>query len=169
MAIDTRAVRRPVVSVIESESLTTELISGMARRTAFEFSDQLAPLGLTPAQFAVIDFLFTSGGSATQAEIARSVGVEQPTMAATLRRMERDDLIVRVADPSDGRQSFVSPTPAVRRKRSKLTAAHHRVELVMLSALDDSEKLELRRLLVKVQSGTSTVRPRQPGRPAQLA
>ncbi len=164
MAIDTRAVRRPVVSVIESESLTTELISQLARRTAFEFSDQLAPLGLTPAQFAVIDFLFTSGGSATQAEIARSVGVEQPTMAATLRRMERDNLIVRVADPSDGRQSFVSPAQAVKRKRSKLTAAHYRVELTMLSALDDSEKAELRRLLVKMQNVISVARPRQPSR-----
>lgn len=154
MAIDTRVARRSMVSVVESEGLTTELISQLARRTAFEFSDQLAPLGLTPAQFAVIDFLFTSGGSATQAEIARSVGVEQPTMAATLRRMERDNLIVRVADPSDGRQSFVSPTPTVKRKRAKLTAAHHRVELTMLSALDDLEKIELRRLLVKMQGNS---------------
>ncbi|QNK82136.1 MarR family winged helix-turn-helix transcriptional regulator [Nakamurella sp. PAMC28650] len=164
MATDTRTARRPAASVVDSDGLTTELISQLARRTAFEFSDQLAPLGLTPAQFAVIDFLFTSGGSATQAEIARSVGVEQPTMAATLRRMERDNLIVRVADPSDGRQSFVSPTPAVKRKRTKLTAAHHRVELTMLSSLDESEKRELRRLLVKMQSVNSVVRPRQPTR-----
>jgi MarR family transcriptional regulator for hemolysin len=161
MAIDTRTVKHPAVSVVEAQGLTTELISQLARRTSFEFSDQLAPLGLTPAQFAVIDFLFASGGSATQAEIARSVGVEQPTMAATLRRMERDNLIVRVADPSDGRQSFVSPTQAVKRKRAKLTAAHHRVELTMLSALEDAEKAELRRLLVKMQSAKSPVRLRQ--------
>lgn len=164
MAIDTRAVRRSAVSAVESESLTIELIAQLARRSAFEFSDQLAPLGLTPAQFAVIDFLFGSGGSATQAEIARSVGVEQPTMAATLRRMERDNLIVRVADPSDGRQSFVSPTPTVKRKRTKLTEAHHRVELTMLAALDDAEKLQLRKLLAKMQGINAVVRPRQPSR-----
>lgn len=158
MAIDTRVARRPTVPLVESEGLIIERISQLARRTAFEFSDQLAPLGLTPAQFAVIDFLFASGGSATQAEIARSVGVEQPTMAATLRRMERDNLIVRVADPSDGRQSFVSPTPAVKRKRAKYTAAHQRVELTMLSALDDPEKIELRRLLVKMQGQKVTHR-----------
>jgi len=158
MSIDTRTARRPGDTQIESEGLTTEIISALARRTAFEFASQLAPLGLTPAQFAVIDFLFNSGGSATQADIARAVGVEQPTMASTLRRMERDSLIVRVADPSDGRQSFVSPTAAVKRKKVKLAAAHHRVEHTMLSSLDESEQIELRRLLAKIQGSTALVR-----------
>lgn len=163
MAMDTRA-RRALETTVEADDLTTEVLTALARRTSFEFAGQLAPLGLTPAQFSVIDFLFTSGGSSTQAEIARSVGVEQPTMAATLRRMERDNLIVRVADPSDGRQSFVSPTTAVKRKRAKLLAAHHRVEATMLSALDESERLELHRLLSKIQGATSVVRPRTTSR-----
>ncbi len=139
--------------------MATEMIGQLARRASFEFAAQLAPLGVTPAQFAVIDFLFSNGGSATQADIARSVGVEQPTMAATLRRMERDNLIVRVADPSDGRQSFVSPTPAVKRKRARLTAAHQRAEVTMLTSLSESEQSELKRLLAKMQT-IATERPR---------
>ena len=152
MATDTRTARRSAEPLAAADGLTTEMITQLARRTAFEFGGQLAPLGLTPAQFAVIDFLFTNGGSATQAEIARSVGVEQPTMAATLRRMERDNLIVRVADPSDGRQSFVSPTPAVKRKRARLAAAHQRVEVNMLASLSSSEQAELKRLLQKMHA-----------------
>jgi len=136
----------------DPDALTTELISQLARRTSAEFATQLAPLGMTPAQFAVVDFLVSNGGSATQADIARSVGVEQPTMAATLRRMERDNLIVRVADPSDGRQSFVSPTPAVKRKHARLTAAHERVEVNMLAALNHAEQVDLKRLLLKMQT-----------------
>lgn len=134
------------------DGLATELISQLARRTGAEFADQLAPLGLTPAQFAVVDFLVNTGGSATQADIARSVGVEQPTMAATLRRMERDNLIVRVPDPADGRQSFVSPTPAVKRRRARMTAAHERVEFNMLVSLSHVEQAELKRLLRKMLS-----------------
>jgi DNA-binding MarR family transcriptional regulator len=154
MATDTRKSRRKVEPQVDSDSdeLATELISQLARRTSAEFAGQLAPLGLTPAQFAVVDFLVNNGGSATQADIARSVGVEQPTMAATLRRMERDNLIVRVADPSDGRQSFVSPTPAVKRKRARLTAAHARVEVNMLASLNHGEQAELKRLLQKIQA-----------------
>jgi len=154
MATDTHKRRR--ASELQADGnkgvLATELISQLARRASAEFAGQLAPLGLTPAQFAVVDFLVKNGDSATQAEIARSVGVEQPTMAATLRRMERDNLIVRVPDPSDGRQSFVSPTTAVKRKRSRLAAAHERAEVNVLSSLNRSEQAELKRLLNKLQS-----------------
>ncbi|MET3805858.1 DNA-binding MarR family transcriptional regulator [Nakamurella sp. UYEF19] len=153
MAVTTRAARRSAEPQADAADMAMELMAQLARRTAFEFASQLAPLGLTPAQFAVIDFLFGSGGSATQADIARSVGVEQPTMAATLRRMERDGLIARVADPSDGRQSFVSPTPAVKRKKARLAAAHQRVEATMMAALNVAEQAELKRLLGKVQAG----------------
>ena len=149
----------------DSGPLVIDLISALSRRGSFEFAAQLASLGATPAQFAVIDFLFGNGGSATQADIARSVGVEQPTMAATLRRMERDNLIVRVADPSDGRQSFVSPTPAVKRKRSRLAAAHQRAELTMLSPLSTSEQAELKRILLKMQD-IAAERPRLSNRSA---
>ncbi len=154
MATETRKSRRMAEPGVESDfdGLATELISQLARRTGAEFADQLAPLGLTPAQFAVVDFLVNTGGSATQADIARSVGVEQPTMAATLRRMERDNLIVRVPDPADGRQSFVSPTPAVKRRRARMTAAHERVEFNMLVSLSHVEQAELKRLLRKMLS-----------------
>ncbi len=166
MVSDTRGTRRSAESSVASDGLATEMISQLARRTSFEFGSQLAPLGFTPAQFAVIDFLFNNGGSATQADIARSVGVEQPTMAATLRRMERDNLIVRVADPSDGRQSFVSPTPAVKRKRSRLAASRDRVEVTMLAPLDEAERAQLKTLLGKLQAAPAGPRPRVSGRPA---
>lgn len=51
------------------------------------------------------------GGSLTQKELVRHASVEQPTMAATLGRMERDGLIVRTPDPKDGRSSRVALTP----------------------------------------------------------
>ncbi|WP_163773899.1 MarR family winged helix-turn-helix transcriptional regulator, partial [Proteus mirabilis] len=41
-------------------------------------------------------------------ELARLAGVEQPSMAQLLARMERDGLIRREPDPSDGRSSLVS-------------------------------------------------------------
>ena len=152
MTTSTRTPRRAAEPVPDTGGFAMELVAQLARRASFEFAAQLAPLGVTPAQFAVIDFLFGNGGSATQAEIARSVGVEQPTMAATLRRMERDSLIVRVADPSDGRQSFVSPTPAVKRKRSRLAAAQERAEVAVLAPLNHGDQAELKRLLVKMQA-----------------
>jgi MarR family transcriptional regulator for hemolysin len=49
-------------------------------------------------------------GPATQAELARSAEIEQLTMALTLRRMERDGIIYRVPDETDGRRAIVHLT-----------------------------------------------------------
>ena len=59
----------------------------------------------------------------TQKELARLAAIEQPTMAATLARMERDGLIERRADPDDGRSSLVSLSAKARRKAELVTQA----------------------------------------------
>jgi MarR family transcriptional regulator, transcriptional regulator for hemolysin len=61
--------------------------------------------GPMPVFFALQD-----GGALSQKELAQLAAVEQPTMAATLNRMERDGLIMRTPDPKDGRSARVSLT-----------------------------------------------------------
>lgn len=62
--------------------------------------------GPMPVFFALQD-----GRSMTQKALAQLAAVEQPTMANTLSRMERDGLIVRTPDPNDRRSALVSLTP----------------------------------------------------------
>ena len=59
--------------------------------------------GQMPVFLALMD-----GNAYTQTELARIAAVEQPTMANTLARMERDGLIARTPDPADRRSSLVS-------------------------------------------------------------
>ena len=47
----------------------------------------------------------------SQKALAEAAAVEQPTIAATLSRMERDGLIERNPDPSDRRSALISLTP----------------------------------------------------------
>lgn len=56
-------------------------------------------------------FALQGGKALTQKELAVSATVEQPTMANTLARMERDGLIQRRPDPDDRRSALVSLTP----------------------------------------------------------
>lgn len=56
-------------------------------------------------------FALQGGKALTQKELAISATVEQPTMANTLARMERDGLIQRRPDPNDKRSALVSLTP----------------------------------------------------------
>lgn len=56
-------------------------------------------------------FALQAGGAMTQKELAQLAAVEQPTMANTLNRMERDGLVLRTPDPNDRRSARVSLTP----------------------------------------------------------
>ena len=71
--------------------------------------EALGNLGVAPGQFAPLVMLFEKDGL-TQAELCRRINVEQPTMANTLDRMERDDLVRRQPDPADRRRATVHLT-----------------------------------------------------------
>lgn len=68
----------------------------------------------------------------TQSALARAILIEQPTMAATLARMERDGLIERHAGPADGRSSLIRLTPAAVAKfpavRAVLARGHEEMQ-----------------------------------------
>jgi DNA-binding MarR family transcriptional regulator len=61
--------------------------------------------GPMPVFFALQD-----GRAMTQKALAQLAAVEQPTMANTLSRMERDGLVQRTPDPNDRRSAQVSLT-----------------------------------------------------------
>ena len=77
---------------------------------------RLVPHGVAPGQLAVLQRLW-QGDGLTQAELARAVRVEQPTMARTLDRMARDGLIERVPSREDRRAFNVRLTLHGRRCR----------------------------------------------------
>lgn len=86
------------------------LVSVAARGFARLSEARLKPLGFAVGTVPVLVAL--KGGHAdTQAELARLLRVGQPPMAQMLARMERDRLIERRADPSDGRSRKVALTP----------------------------------------------------------
>jgi DNA-binding MarR family transcriptional regulator len=79
--------------------------------------DVLGDLGVAPGQFAPLVMLFEQDGL-TQAELCRRINVEQPTMANTLDRMERDGLIKRQPDPKDRRRATVHLTERANEMRN---------------------------------------------------
>lgn len=83
--------------------------------------------GTMPVFFALID-----GGAQTQSELARWAAVEQPTMANTLSRMDRDGLIVREPAPDDKRSAQVRLTPlGLERAKVALSAAIETNEMAL--------------------------------------
>lgn len=68
---------------------------------------QEAGAGLSPSQTAALSTI-DRRGPLTPSELAGHERVQRPTVARLLARLEEDGLIVRAADPADGRSSLIS-------------------------------------------------------------
>src|SRR5436305_11329222 len=66
-------------------------------------------MGLTPARASALSIL-VFGGPSTLTALARAEQVAAPTITRLVLGMERDGLVRRAADDSDGRVVWVHPT-----------------------------------------------------------
>ena len=110
----------------------------LARLLAQALRERIEPLGVVPGQFAQLLALYEQDGL-TQAELCGRVQIEQPTMANTLARMQRDGLIERVPDPGDGRRSLVMLTPRARELQDQLVDAARVVNATATRGLDEQQ------------------------------
>ncbi|WP_437518154.1 MarR family winged helix-turn-helix transcriptional regulator [Sorangium sp. So ce1099] len=113
------------------ESAPTFWINHASRSLMRHFEEQLRPLGFGMAYLPVIIAL-EENGPLLQRDLLERARVEQPTMAALLARMERDGLIVRVPDPTDGRARQVSLTA---KAKARLLAVKRAMQQVVERAM----------------------------------
>lgn len=125
------------------------LINRAGRLSGRVLDVRLKPLGVASGQVPILAVL-NNGPPQTQTALARLIQIEQPTMAATLTRMERDGLIQRKPDPADGRSSLVSLSPAAVAKIPAVLALLDEGRAEMLAGLDAAEREQLIGLLVRV-------------------
>ena len=111
--------------------------------------DALKEFGVAPGQFAPLVMLFEEDGL-TQAELCRRINVEQPTMANTLERMERDGLVKRKADTGDRRRAHVFLTPRAREIQTHVMEAARAVSNRTVAGLTASEQDDMFRLVARM-------------------
>lgn len=121
-------------------------VNYLARLMEHGLRRQIEEFGVVPGQFAQLLALYEQDGL-TQRELCERVQIEQPTMANTLQRMERDGLIERVPDPSDGRRALVMLTERARKLENDLTAAAQEVNAKAISGLDHSDVATAMRII----------------------
>jgi DNA-binding MarR family transcriptional regulator len=130
-------------------------IGVMARRFDRELRAAFRPYGVLPGQFPVLMVLYENDGL-TQADLARAVGVEQPTMAGTLRRMEAAGLVRRAPDAADARRADVFLTDRARELEGPLADAARSVNRRAVRGLPAEDRALLYSVLERASANLAT-------------
>ncbi|MGP4003258.1 MarR family winged helix-turn-helix transcriptional regulator [Streptomyces sp. 8N706] len=141
--------------LVREESLGYQ-VNHLARLLERALRVRIEEYGVVPGQFAPLLALYEQDGL-TQRELCDRVQIEQPTMANTLRRMERDGLVRRVPDPRDGRQARVMLTERAREIQNSLIDVAHDVNHRAIQGLDASELAVLMRAITLVIKNVESV------------
>jgi MarR family transcriptional regulator for hemolysin len=140
---------------VEQSSLL-QLVNRVHRALARDGDAVLRPLGLRYAQIPVFAYLLRRPG-ATQKALAEATGIEQPSMAQLLPRMDRDGLVRHSPNPQDARSRTVSLTnprdPRLQHGNERLAD----LERQALTGLAPAEIELLRSLLTRVQENLDHV------------
>jgi DNA-binding MarR family transcriptional regulator len=99
---------------------------------------RLSELGLHVGQEMLLARLWSSDGR-SQVELARELGVEAPTVAKAVARLERAGLLTRRPDDVDRRVTRVWLSDAGRELQRPVNELWREVEDHMLAGLDDEE------------------------------
>lgn len=109
----------------------------------------LRDLGFAVGQMPVLVAL-RMNPALPQSELARIAGVEQPSMAQLLARMERDGLIERTPDPEDGRVRRIALTRRASTQMPKLKQVMENTSEGALAGFSAAERDTLGDLLARV-------------------
>lgn len=133
---------------------TGYMVNLAGRLLAREIDKALAEHGLSSAHMPVF-FALAPGEARTQRDLAREAQVEQPTMAATLARMERDGLVERAPNPADGRSELVSLSELGRGKIAAVRECAARVNGKATARFTEDERRQLLALLARLVDNLS--------------
>ncbi|AMV72950.1 MarR family transcriptional regulator [Desulfuromonas carbonis] len=132
------------------ESSLGFLLAKAHQRIYAQFRDLLAPHGITPAQFALLAFLWQEDGR-TQTALSEKTEIDRTTLSGLLDRLQKLGLVHRRPDPADRRAWRVCLTAKGRALEKVLTPVALGVRRQVVAALAPGEYEELCRLLAKIR------------------
>jgi DNA-binding MarR family transcriptional regulator len=128
----------------------SQSLSVVARLHRIAAGRVLRCLGLYPGQEFVMMRLWEAG-PVRQSELIKAVGLDPSTVTKSLQRLEQAGHVRRRPDPKDRRASLVEATEESGALREQVMGAWAELEERTLAGLGEGERVELLRLLEKVQ------------------
>lgn len=146
-------------------SMPGHLIRRLNQVSVSMFHDECARAGhdMTPVQYAALKAVQKYPGI-DQASLAGAIAYDRTTLGGVVARLEEKGLIVRAASAQDRRVRRLSLTPAGEALIAELDPLVGRIQVAMLSGLDEAERLVFLRLLSKAAEAGNDI-SRAPLRP----
>jgi DNA-binding MarR family transcriptional regulator len=133
---------------IEVAEFAGQLFFRLWRASHTQTTAALQSIGLTPALFAVLNYLRAREG-AIQQQIGSAMGIDPSTMVSLVDQLERTGLAKRRPHPLDRRAREVLITPKGRRTLKRARELAEEVESDVLQGLSPAEHHQLIALLRK--------------------
>lgn len=134
-------------------SRTTYLAGSLARLGKARMVATLKDRGLGFPHYAVLMSLVDFGPLAPH-ELATRLNTDRSHISTYIEELQHGGLVERHPDPSDRRRIIVAVTVSGTEVAGDVGTASAQVELDLLAGLAEDERIELRRLLLKVLLGT---------------
>ncbi|WP_232668412.1 MarR family winged helix-turn-helix transcriptional regulator [Pseudonocardia sp. TRM90224] len=131
----------------------TFLLSQLGYHVADRFAEQLAPLGLQPAQFGVLAHLARVDGRSQQ-ELADLLGIHRNVMVGIVDALEAQDLVRRERHPLDRRAHAVHLTDGARAVLAAAVGVVDELEADVMAPLDAAELETLIAMLRRLAAHT---------------
>ena len=133
---------------IEVAEFAGQLFFRLWRASHTQTAAALQSVGLTPALFAVLNYLQAREG-AIQQQIGSAMGIHPSTMVTLVDQLERAGLAKRRLHPQDRRAREVLITPKGRRSLKRARELAEEIEGDVLRGLSPVERCQLVTLLRK--------------------
>ncbi|HMJ05741.1 MAG TPA: MarR family transcriptional regulator [Chthoniobacterales bacterium] len=101
------------------------MLFGTARAWRNKLDQRLRPLGFSQGKWRTLMHLSNGGNKLTQREIAARMGIEEPTLAGLLNRLEEDGWVERRASSNDRRCKVVHLQRRSKKITEQIFAAAH--------------------------------------------
>ncbi|MFG6279018.1 MarR family transcriptional regulator [Microbacterium sp. 5K110] len=136
--LDARAAMQAIITWASSGSRREDLL----RRSAFPLPDDMLA-------FLVMNQL-AYRGAARPTELADAAHTGRSNLSKVVRRLEAADLVGRMANPDDGRETMIALTPGGREVAERIVAASETDFAHAIAGWGDDEREQFEDLLVRL-------------------
>lgn len=149
--------RKPAVRDLPLDRSVGYQVRATNRAFQMALRESVEPFGVSPGMWYFLRLLWQDDGL-TQSELARRIGLMEPTAFTALASMERSGLIKRVKNRTDRRKVNVFLTAHGRSLREQMLPIAHEVNAEGLHGLSAQEMETLLALLKRIEANLTKAR-----------